>query len=74
MHGVGGMVLVPMGVKESFSAHVTREQRLRKGAVWPPGLRVFHVKGKKEQIKRLLFLFFFFFLSDNREVIAAEAE
>ena len=71
MHGVGGMVLVPMGVKESFSAHVTREQRLRKGAVWPPGLRVFHVKGKKEQIKRLLFLFF---LSDNREVIAAEAE
>ena len=33
MHGVGGMVLVPMGVKENFSAHVTREQRLRKSSV-----------------------------------------
>lgn len=31
VHGVGGMV--PMGVKESFSAHVTREQRLRKSSV-----------------------------------------
>lgn len=31
VHGVGGMV--PMGVKESFSAHVTREQRLRKSSI-----------------------------------------
>lgn len=72
MRGVGGTVQVPMGVKESFSAHVTREQRLRKGAVWPPGLRVFHVKGRKNKFKG--FYSFFFFLSDNREVIAAEAE